>query len=203
MLSHAYHVHMMESASPHILIDSDRLQRQIRVRGFGSVKEFADSVGVHRNTVGNYLSGKAAIPGALATILEALDLAPGEVLSLSRRRRHVPGLSVSRLITSLHQADPQAVYVLFGSRARGTEKRYSDYDIGVYQREAMGFSMYSRLLNLVADWNEGATQTAQLTDLTRADASFLTAVSGDLRFLAGSHGAWCDLLLEAGMRLYE
>ena len=194
---------MAGNRQPHILIDADELQRQIRARGYGSVREFADAVGVHRNTVGNYLSGKAAMPGALATILEALDLSPGDVLSLPRRRRHVPGLSVSDLVTSLHRATPQAAYVLFGSRARGDGKQYSDYDIGVFQHEPLAFSAYSRLLNIVADWNEEATQTAQLTDLTRANGAFLSEVSGDLCFLAGSHNAWCDLLRKAGMQLHE
>lgn len=160
-------------------------------------------MGIHRNTVGNYLSGKVVLPGALATILAALDLSPGEVLSLSQRRRHVPALSVSELVASLHQAEPLAAYVLFGSRARNTPKRHSDFDIGVYRRDTLEFSAYSRLLNLVADWNDTATHVAQLTDFTRADAPFLREVSADMEFLAGSHKAWCDLLRRTGAQLYE
>ena len=189
--------------STQLLLDSTRLRREIRARGFSGVKEFADAVGVHRNTVGSYLSGKTSLPGALARILEALDLAPAEVLSLSRRRKQVPGLLVADLIETLHQAVPEAALVLFGSRARGTAKRYSDYDIGVYQIDALEFALFSRLLDLVSAWNEESLVIAQLVDLSHADVSFLNALADDLVLLAGSHTAWCDLLQKTGMQLHE
>ena len=191
----------METAQ--ILLDTTRLRREIRARGFSGVTDFADAVGVHRNTVGNYLSGKTALPGALARILEALDLEPAEVLSLSRRHRQVPGLSVGDLIESLHLAVPEAALVLFGSRARGTAKRYSDYDIGVYHTGALEFAVFSRLLDLVSAWNEESLVMAQLVDLTRADVSFLKDLADDLVLLAGSHAAWCALLQKAEMQLHE
>ncbi len=185
------------------LLDGIRLRREIRSRGFSGVKEFADAVGVHRNTVGNYLSGKTTLPGALAQILEALDLAPAEVISLSRRRKHVPGLLVADLIEGLLRVAPEAALVLFGSRARGAAKEYSDYDIGVYQVDTLEFPVYSRMLDLVSEWNEDSLVMAQLVDLTHADASFLQELAEDLLLLAGSHAAWCDLLQKAGMQLYE
>ena len=197
-----YIVHM-KSESAQLVLDVTRLQREIHASGFSSVKDFADSVGVHRNTVGNYLSGKTALPGALARILEALDLAPAEVLSLSLRRRHVPGLAITDLIETLHTAVPDAALVLFGSRARATAKRYSDYDIGVYRREGLAFPVLSRLLDHVSAWNEEALVTAQLVDLSRADEAFLGDMAEDLKFLAGSHPTWCDLLHKAGAQLDE
>jgi transcriptional regulator with XRE-family HTH domain len=90
-------MHTMKFESTQLTIDATRLQREIRARGFTSVKNFADSIGVHRNTVGNYLSGKTALPGALARILDALDLAPAEVLTLTQRRKNVPGLPMISL----------------------------------------------------------------------------------------------------------
>lgn len=193
----------MKKKESQLVLDATRLQREIRARGFSSVKDFADSVGVHRNTVGNYLAGKTALPGALARILDALDLAPAEVLSLSRRRRQVPGLAINDLIEALHTAVPDAALVLFGSRARAMSKRFSDYDIGVFRREGLDFPIFSGLLNLVSTWNEESLVMAQLVDLSRAEGSFLGGMAEDLKFLAGSRAAWCDLLEKAGMQIHE
>ncbi len=196
-------MHMPRSESTKLVLDTTRLQQEIHAHGFASLKDFADSVGVHRNTVGNYLSGKTALPDGLARILEALDLEPSEVLSLSVLRRHVPGLAVAGLIGSLHAAAHDAALVLFGSRAQGTAKRYSDYDIGVFRSEGLDFPTFSRLLDLVGEWNQESLLRAQLVDLTRADGPFLDSLAGDLQFLAGCHAAWRDLLRKAGMQLYE
>ena len=193
----------MKTEPTQLTLDTTRLQREIHARGFASVKDFAESVGVHRNTVGNYLSGKISLPGALSRILEALDLAPAEVLTLSLRRRQVPGLSITGLIQALREAVPDAALVLFGSRARSTAKRYSDYDIGVYQLGALEFAAFSRLLDLAGEWNDESLVMVQLVDLTRADVSFLRDLAEDFVFLAGSHTAWCHLLRKAGMRLHE
>ena len=193
----------MEVESAHIVVDASRLQREISRRGFSSVKDFADSVGVHRNTVGNYLSGKTSLPNALARILAALDLPPAEVLSLHQRRRQMPGLVLSDLIGDLHTAVPEAAFVLFGSRARGTAKRYSDYDLGVFRPDPLDFPTFSRLLDRVSEWNEESLATAQLVDLTHAEATFLGVLAEDFVFLTGSHAAWCGLLRKAGMQLHE
>ena len=192
----------MESEAQFTL-DTARLQHEIRARGFSTAQQFADSVGVHRNTVGNYLSGKTALPSALARILAALDLAPADVLTLPRRSRQAPGLVLGGLIEQLHDAAPDVAIVLFGSRARGTAKRYSDYDVGIFGSEEFGFAAFSRLLDLAATWNEASLSTVQLVDLTDAEAGFLTALSADLVFLAGSHAGWCRLLRKTGMHLYE
>ena len=107
------------------------------------------------------------------------------------------------LIESLRRSAPETALVLFGSRARGTAKRYSDYDIGVYDPNGLGFPLFSRLLDLVGAWNDESLVVAQLVDLSRADVSFLRDAAEDFVFLAGSHTAWCDLLQKAGMQLCE
>ena len=197
------HYYTMRMETTQLVLDGARLRREIRARGFSCVKDFADAVGVHRNTVGSYLSGRTALPGALARILKALDLAPAEVLALSRRRKQVPGLAVADLVETLRAALPEAAFVLFGSRARGTAKRYSDYDIGVYRIDPLEFVEFSRLLDLVSAWNEEALVMAQLADLTKADEWFLGELAADFVLLAGSQAAWCALLQEAGMELHE
>ena len=192
----------MDDTSPQIVLDSKRVQLEIRRRGT-SVKGLAETLGVHRNTIGNYLSGKAGLPQGLSRILDALDLAPADVLSWDRRRRRIPGLAVSDLVGALHAEVPGAAFILFGSRARGDAGRHSDYDLGLFSDPGPEFPLYSRLLDRVAEWNEESLLTAQLVDLTRAEPAFLTEVAEDAVFLAGSHSAWCAFLSKAGVRLHE
>ena len=192
----------MDGASPQIVLDSKRVQLEIRRRGM-SVTGLAEALGVHRNTIGNYLSGKAGLPQGLSRILDALDLSPAEVLSWDRRRRRIPGLHVSDLVGALQAAVPGAAFILFGSRARGDARRHSDYDLGLFSDAGLEFTLYSRLLDRVAEWNEESLLTAQLVDLTRAEPSFLSEAAEDAVFLAGSHAAWCAFLRKAGIRLHE
>ena len=192
----------MDSVPPQIVLDSKRLQFEIRRRGM-SVTGLAEAVGIHRNTIGNYLSGKAGLPHGLSRILDALDLTPAEVLSWDRRRRRMPGLAVSELVSALHAEAPGAAFLLFGSRARGDAKPYSDHDLGLYTGSALEFPLYSRLLDRVAAWNEESLLTAQLVDLSRAEPSFLAEVAEDAVFLAGCHAAWCAFLRKAGVFLHD
>ena len=196
-------MHMTEIPSTQLQLDVSRLQTEIQRRGYSTVQEFADAVGIHRNTVGNYLAGKTALPAALTKILLALDLAPADVLSLPFRRRQIPGLMIADLVDSLHAACPQAAFVLFGSRARGTAKRHSDYDIGVFRSEGLEFDLFSRLLDQVGSWTQDSLSTVQLVDLTNAEEALLEGISEDAEFLAGSPSAWCALLRKAGIQLHE
>ncbi len=198
-----YTVHMETFETTEIIVDASRLEKAIADRGFSSVKEFAEFIGLHRNTVGNYLSGNTSLPSGLARILAGLDLVPGDVLSLHPRPRRVSGLAIAPLIEGLRGCLPCAALVLFGSRARGSAKRYSDYDLGVFLPDALSFEAYSRLLDHVEEWNASSLSVAQLVDLTRADGSFLRALAEDLVFLAGSHAAWCELLNRAGVQIHE
>jgi transcriptional regulator with XRE-family HTH domain len=74
----------MSCLTPTIKLDPERIRRAMRSRGFKSVQSLADSLGLHRNTVGSYLTGKTGFPEALGPILAALNLDPAEVITLQR-----------------------------------------------------------------------------------------------------------------------
>jgi transcriptional regulator with XRE-family HTH domain len=134
-----------QSSDTQIILDDTRLRQDIRARGFSTAKQFADAIGVHRNTVGNYLSGNAGMPSALGRILEALELTPADVLSLSRQRRQVPGLAVADLVDRLINVEQNLAVVLFRSRARKDAKPHSDYDLGIYRHEPLEFHPVSSI----------------------------------------------------------
>ena len=100
---------------------------------------------------------------------------------------------IASLIDQLQYSFPSYCYTLFGSRARGTDKKYSDFDIGIYCKDKIDFAAYSKLLNLVGDWNENELSTVQLVNLNEADPDFLNEIRKDLIFLSGNYGSWIKL----------
>jgi predicted nucleotidyltransferase len=101
---------------------------------------------------------------------------------------------IADLTDQIARKDPAACVVLFGSRARGRHKRFSDFDIGVYNQSSIPFATLSAMLSCVDDFNETSMHTAQLTNLSDADSAFLREIGPDLRFLAGSNVAWNNLV---------
>lgn len=193
----------MRPDTPELRLDTHLLRQAMRRKGFDSVQDLADSLGLHRNTIGNYLSGKTGFPAALGRLLAALDLEPARVITLHRPRLQVPGLALGPLIDDLREALPGAVVVLFGSRARGTAGELAGYDLGVHSPAGIWFREFSALLELVAAWNASERSQVHLENLSRVDEEFLHNVAPDLVFLAGSFSAWCDLHNRAGHLLHE
>lgn len=172
-------------------------------RGFHSVEQLANALGLHRNTVGNYLHGASALPHALSRILDLLELSPDEVFRDTVVRRRVPGHGVAKLVDQIVARRAGMCAVLFGSRARGTEKRYSDYDLGVFDPTGISFRDFSPLMTVVDDFNKGRLEEVQITNLSDADETFLRGIREDLTYLGGSFSAWIELLKKSGVVVYE
>ena len=56
---------------------------------------------------------------------------------------------VDKMVRRIVERHDPVRIILFGSRARGTAKRYSDYDIGVFRTHPLEFPTFSRLLDRV------------------------------------------------------
>lgn len=149
---------------------------------------------MHRNSLSNYINGGQIFPEVLEKALVALGVDPAKVIKLN-----VPAIDDSmRVVAELsdriaHKHDRCCV-VLFGSRARGQHKRFSDYDLGVYSQSGIPFPEFSAMLSCVDDFNEATMHSAQLTNIANAGNVFLTEIGPDLQFLAGSRVAWTALV---------
>jgi predicted nucleotidyltransferase len=188
---------------PLVVVDREVIENAMRKKGYRTTKELAQHLGLHRNTLGGYLAGARAVPEALEKILEVLSLDPAQALRLTQRRRKNPALTIAKLVDQLSFAATGCCIVLFGSRARGTPKKYSDFDLGVFSEKELVFKKFSSLLNIVADWNDNSLSTVQLSNLSIADQEFLSSIANDLIFLGGSFLAWTMLLRQAGIQFYE
>ncbi len=187
-------MHILHMQSPPLYtIDSTAIHRAMQRRGFENIQALAAHLGLHRNTLGAYLSGKRCLPDALEKMLAALQVQPGAVIRRNPSLALHQAEKIAPLLASLSKKNADLAFVLFGSRARGTEIEFSDFDIGFFAEKKTSFSHYSKLLDLVADWNENSEENVELADLHSAKSEFLSEIGRDLIFVGGHYQAYLAL----------
>ena len=184
-------------------VNSDLLRKALEKKGFASFAELSRKLGLHRNTLNKYLTGSSVLPRALEMVLAELDLSPAEVLEEKVSSIEVPALAILPLIGELTMMSSKFVFVLFGSRSRSKHKRFSDYDVGVFYSSEIRFEKYSKMLDVVAEWNEKNFSSIDLVNLSIADTGFLFNIKKDLKFISGNIIEWVELLKKCGYKTYE
>jgi predicted nucleotidyltransferase len=169
------------------LLDKSVVSDRMRERGFQSLGEFAAYLGVHRNSVSRYFSEASVLPEVVSRVIDTLDLPVGAVL---RRRQDTPTRDVASVIAPVVQRIveryPSLSVLLFGSRARGSGRKYSDIDLGILGAEKLKLSQWAELKELVENHTADLPFTFDVVDLGRADRDFLRAVTRDMIFLGGN-----------------
>ncbi len=177
-------------------LDPEKIRRSLKQKGFSSVTALAHSLGVHRNTINYFLAGRSILPSSVEKILETLDLSPAEAF-LKKDKKNQPLQNIAPLVDQLHHAFPEMTFILFGSHAKGTAQKYSDWDIGVYRKDGLDHSVYRSMVkqknNLTEDWS----CTVDLINLNRADPDFLQDISKHWIFLTGRQQDWLSLQRKA------
>ena len=175
----------------------------MRRKGITSVEELSKKLNVHRNTILPYLGGQRALPDCLDRLLKFLDLSPGEAIVKNVKSQKQYGLEIAPLVSRLIKQAPDNTYVLFGSRAKNTYKKYSDYDLGVYNTENLTLRELSKLIDYAKEWELDKPYDVNLTNLTLADTNFLEEIRNDWVFLGGNLESWIELQKKAKITLYE
>lgn len=184
----------MHTRPPHFILNRENFLAALTKGGYASVTELAGALGVHRNSLSHYINGGQVFPEVLEKALIALRLDPSSAIERLETIRDEPTREIARLSDQIARKDTHSCVVLFGSRARGRHKEFSDYDLGVYNPNGIPFADFSVMLSCVDDFNDDTMLTAQLSNLSDADTTFLSEIGPDLRFVAGSRVAWTTLL---------
>ena len=184
----------MHTPLPRFILNKESFLAALTRSGYTSVSHLAGALGVHRNSLSNYLNGGPIFPEVLEKALVALRVEPGSLIQRAVPASEEPTRVIAELSDSISRKDPHSCVVMFGSRARGRHKRFSDYDLGVFNPSGIPFSDFSAMLSCVDDFNDATMMTAQLTNISSADDTFLNEIGPDLYFVAGSHVAWTTLL---------
>ena len=103
-----------------------------------------------------------------------------------------PDLSeIQGVVDSLCSTHPHLAVALIGSRAKGTPKKYSDWDLGVTAGGAgLDGLQYIRLKSEVADLAEHLPRSVDLVNLDRAPSWFLENLNYRPVFLGGDSAQW-------------
>jgi predicted nucleotidyltransferase len=88
-------------------------------------------------------------------------------------------------VEELHKRHPTISIFLFGSRARGRARTYSDFDLGVYAKDGVRLAEFLQILEEKEAFEEVAPQRIDCVNLNNATPEFLREIAPDLRLLAG------------------
>jgi len=161
--------------------------------GFRSVQSLADFLGVHRNTIQHYLSGRPILPSSLDRVLDVLNLRLERAVVHVGKEQSSGFEPIAVLLDRLHGFFPDVTFVLFGSRSRGKHARYAYWDIGVYRAEGLPHDRYRSILLSLRDGEDSLPCYVDLVNLNRADGEFLINISASWVFLTGSQCDWLHL----------
>lgn len=174
-------------------INGERIRAEIKKRGFKTLGDFADNIGLHRNMVSYYLASKSVLPDGLGRILDSLDLSLEEAVLRNEKSRQFGLRDVSPLVDQLHAKYPNNIFVLFGSRACGKHVKYSDFDIGTYSEKGTRGEEFLTMLTIKSDFEDSVPFFVDLVNLNNTDKEFLENISKDWQLLAGKLSTWTHL----------
>jgi predicted nucleotidyltransferase/DNA-binding Xre family transcriptional regulator len=190
-------------------VDSVKFRLALTRKGLRSVSELARVLDIHRNTIQNYLKGMSVFNERFERILAFLELSPEDLIVNTKdttpslmtasndtsRNIHSEALLIaSELADAIcDMMDKNGAVVLFGSRATGKARPYSDIDIGVFAYEGLTHQEYLPLCELKNQYEDTCQFTFDLINLNAAEKDFLDSIIPEVTFLAGSARAFRSL----------
>lgn len=175
------------------IINPERFRQALHEKGYRSIGELARRVGIHRNTIHYYLSGNDVFPEKLEQIMAALDLDPSDLIKKTPSPQLPRVAPIAPIIDTLVSEFPAVTFILFGSRATGKNRKYSDWDIGVTKKGVLDHEEHRKISIRCDDLTEDFPYFVQIVNLDRADRDFLRCASQGWKFLAGHLENWVDL----------
>lgn len=181
------------------IIDEKKFYEALKKRGYRTIGDLAKTLGIHRNTIHYYLSGHGVFPEKLEQLLNALDLKPQDALIRREEVSQAPLQKIVPVVDQLQSEFPDMTFVLFGSRAEGRAKKYSDWDIGVYAAGGLPHDRYLRIAQRADDLTEYFPYFVEVVNLSRADEHFLKRIAQHWMYLGGKFRGWVELQQKAAI----
>ncbi len=175
----------------------EKLKKSMESQGVKTLNDLAKLSGVHRNTLYPYIRGEKPVYAppivqiARALKVDPLTLCDREELSVDQEIVRIS----NSLVASFGCKYDSLVVVLFGSRARGQAKKFSDFDLGVSSGlNPVSFKDFLSMKDHVENLADDLIYKVDLVNLDNAPDWFLanllqTDSSGNhtgLVFLSGS-----------------
>lgn len=175
-------------------LNIEALKTAVRKRGFRGIKPFLEHIGLHRNTLDRFARGASVLPRSVEQVVSSLNIPIEQALV---RTTQNPADPIMPLVEEIHRNHPNTSLFLFGSRARGRNRKYSDFDLGVYSRTGIPLKEFLRILEEKERFEEASPWTIDCVNLTNASGEFLVAIARDMTLLAGYDRDRVELLQRA------
>ena len=180
-----------------LYLDRGKFIRAMTAKGYGSVREFIEAAGIHRNSIAQYLSQEK---GVFADLFERIcfQLGVADPLTLLTSEVERSGvLSEVRLRSVLEPVaanSPSIAFVLIGSRATGRAQENSDWDIGITAGpQHLSTEAYLKVKSEIADLTDDFAQSCDVVNLDAAPIWFLKEMNYVPAFLVGNRGSYIYL----------
>ena len=170
-------------------LDPIKFNSLLKQKGYRSTQHFAESAGLHRNTLQRMLKGESPFVHAFETITKHLQTDPLELIQ-SKLTTSSPVKDIQHIvpiIDYLKKTEANLAIYLIGSRASGKARAYSDWDIGIFcYPEKLPAKKFFRLKNAVEEISESTPHKVDLINLNNAPIWFLQSITEDKLWLTGN-----------------
>ena len=178
-------------------IDQRKLQQLVLARGYPNLALFVNAVGIHRNSLAEYFGGRGVFTAVVTKLAEALDCSPLDFV-----QRRVPRVRIDKVSEALQAVlesaaarDSNLCFLLIGSRAKGTARELSDWDVGVTAGpRSLGTEEYLALKAHIQEAVDNLPVGVDIVNLDAAPEWFFRSMDYEPRYLAGSEGSYLYIL---------
>ena len=174
----------MEQNNVKYVLSKELLQQYGERNGFRSFGEICEAANIHKNSLTPYLKGdRSPYTQVVLDLARVLNVAPSNLVDVKA------GDVVYDLQTMILPIveDKELAFFMFGSRARRTEKKFSDIDIGITGgMNKLDFEKFVLLKSEIEDLFENYPYTLNIVNLDIAPDDFLLSIEKDLTFIFGN-----------------
>lgn len=172
------------------LLDSQKIEKLLNNTSYSSISALAKDLGIHRNTLYLYLSGKQGpFTSVVEEIAAKLRIDPLEIISSTQvnPNQQLTQSDLVQLISKNFADKNDWAFILIGSRAKGTARKYSDWDIGISAGQTKIDSLdYLRAKEKIEQITEDLAVEFDLINLDEAPSWFLSKIDYAPVFLWGN-----------------
>lgn len=173
-------------------LSEPQFQRALSRLGYTNAAQFARAHRINRATLNNYLQGRGPLPESFYAIADALQVDPMQLLTPTASVGDIPKLEeIAHILAAIRAVSKHMAVGLLGSRARGTAKTYSDWDLGITcGMHPMPDEVFLRTRGMVDDLREDLPRGVDVVNLDAAPEWFLKGIQYTPKFLAGNESSW-------------
>ncbi|EKD52374.1 MAG: hypothetical protein ACD_62C00043G0004 [uncultured bacterium] len=172
-------------------VDETKFYLALKKAGFRSLSDFAQRNPVNRMTLFHYFKGQGPFSESYYTICASLGLDPLSLLS--QVSAGIPCEFVDEILPIAELAtkdNKQLAVMIIGSRAKGTSKQYSDWDLGLTTGSApLTTHDYFRIKRVLTEAADDLPRSLDVVNLDQAPHWFLEKMDYTPIFLSGNRSA--------------